>query len=472
MSPFMRQRVTDGQSAWFSLSERFLSFVRSRAVLAGTHSTRAGAPSSCLRTPFVMAMWTFGVMFADDARAGVFVQPTPDGAAPCGTNWSYIATGQFLPIRTSTVGSNGLPGAVVYWNTNSGLLQFDPHGHAITTLIITHTKGTVNVSATSPGPFYFPDGQYTVNAYSSATGVEGQRTFPAVVAVSGLQPTTFASRLAITIGAPLGPSLTTTGDAGNIASTTGYWDQPWAFPTNVLTPGLSSTNPAYTSFWASNSTLSITNFKVIGQTTHSNINLLGYGSGQGIFQYTANGIVGTQVGPVIPFDASSMVVLYDFYLHQQGERFSVCWKTASEEDTVGFDVFRWDGTAWAKLNDSLIKAQGEMGGTYGVEDPLANSTETFRYKLVEYETDGGVQVYGPFDVAASNPRMETVTITPEGVRLRWFSRAGETYEVQKSTDIGNGYEVIASGLPATLPVNDWTDPSISMKAAYYRVRVE
>ncbi len=270
--------------------------------MCAANRAREGASSSCLRVPLAMAaIWTLGVVFTDDARAEVFVQPTITGTAPCGTNWSDIATGQFLPIRsTGTPASNGLPGAVVYWNTNSGLLQLDPHGHSMSTVIITYTLGTNNVTSTTPGPFYYPSGQTAVNSISETTTVEGRRTFPAVVAVSGLPPTTFASRLGMTIGPPLGPTLATSGDAGNIASTTGYWDQPWAFPTNILMSGLSSTNPAYIGFWSSNSTLAITNFRTVGQSANLNVNLLGYGSQQAVFQYSVNGITGNQIGPVIP----------------------------------------------------------------------------------------------------------------------------------------------------------------------------
>jgi len=41
-------------------------------------------------------------------------------------------------------------------------------------------------------------------------------------------------------------------------------------------------------------------FRTIGQNANLNANILGFGVGQGVFQYTANGIVGNQVGAVIP----------------------------------------------------------------------------------------------------------------------------------------------------------------------------
>ncbi len=169
---------------------------------------------------------------------------------------------------------------------------------------------------------------------------------------------------------------------------------------------------------------------------------------------------------------TTRVTLYDFYLQKATGGVSVCWQTASEEDTVGFDLFRWDGGAWGKVNDALILSQGEMGGSYSVVDPLANATDSFTYKLVEHETDGGVQEYGPFDVSVIKPRLENLAITPEGVVLRWLSREQDTYEVQKTGNLHDGFTPLATGLPATPPVNVYTDGTETVNGAYYRVRVE
>jgi hypothetical protein len=44
----------------------------------------------------------------------------------------------------------------------------------------------------------------------------------------------------------------------------------------------------------------ISNFKTIGQNSNANANILGYGIGFATFQYGINGVVGNQVGAVIP----------------------------------------------------------------------------------------------------------------------------------------------------------------------------
>ena len=169
---------------------------------------------------------------------------------------------------------------------------------------------------------------------------------------------------------------------------------------------------------------------------------------------------------------STRVTLYDFYLREEGGQVLVCWQTASEENTVGFDVYRWDGAGWTKVNAALILGSGEMGGSYGVVDPLANATDAFTYKLVEIETDGGIQEYGPYELAAGNPRLQNVSAGEGGVTLRWLSREGETYEVRKSPSLLLPPLPIASGLPATPPANEYTDKDKSGGAAFYQIRAE
>lgn len=162
----------------------------------------------------------------------------------------------------------------------------------------------------------------------------------------------------------------------------------------------------------------------------------------------------------------TLVVLCDFYMQEVNGNISVCWQTASEENTVGFDLFRWDGTGWVKVNNALIPGNGEMGGSYQVVDAAANSTDTFRYKLVEYETGGGVQEYERPDLSVRNPRLENITLSPGGVVLRWLSREQDTYQVQKAPKIGADFEPLATSLPATPPVNVYTDQTENASGAY------
>ncbi len=179
------------------------------------------------------------------------------------------------------------------------------------------------------------------------------------------------------------------------------------------------------------------------------------------------------LGTLAPTGAPAQVVLYDFYLQQVNGGVSVCWQTASEEDAVGFDVFREENGAWVKVNTAMIPAEGwpngGVGASYCVADAGAKVDGTYRYKLVEYETTGKVCEYGPFERSAWLPRLSSFTATPAGVVIQWQSRAGELYDVLKAVDARGAYAPAATGLPATPPVNAWTDPAASAGAAFYRI---
>jgi len=170
---------------------------------------------------------------------------------------------------------------------------------------------------------------------------------------------------------------------------------------------------------------------------------------------------------------TSRVVLYDFYMQAVNGGVSVCWQTASEEKTVGFDLYRWQDGAWVKVNGAFVYAQGVdgMGASYCVVDAGANATDEFRYKLVETESGGGTQEYGPFDVAAWGLRLDNVVASAEGVTIRWLGRAQDTYEIWKSVDLMRGFERLASGIAGVEPVTSFTDENAEGNA-FYRIRTE
>jgi hypothetical protein len=262
------------------------------SFVGGRDSAEGNQPGNATMATRRVGLALLAVLaLAIQASAGVYVPPQPSdisGTTPSGLAWSAVATGTALPIRTS--GTNPLnltPGAVAYFNTLTGQLQVDPKGLTLNAMIITYTTGTVNISGTTPGPFTYATGT-AANSYSPLTGTP--KTFPAKDPLTaGLPPTTFASRVGLTIGTPLSASLSNTGDPGNIASTgpSGFWNLGWSFPLDLVNSG-------------SVSAMVISNFKTIGQNSNANANILGYGLGFATFQYGINGATGTQVGAVIP----------------------------------------------------------------------------------------------------------------------------------------------------------------------------
>ncbi len=191
------------------------------------------------------------------------------------------------------------------------------------------------------------------------------------------------------------------------------------------------------------------------------------------------GSTSTTVAPIFEMAGTmgpTLVVLYDFYLQSlpAGE-VQVCWQTASEDNTLGFDLYRWGANGWVKVNAAMIPAQGwpqgGIGARYCVDDPGANATDTFRYKLVEFETTGAVREYGPFERSAWMPRLSNFNPTPGGLVIQWLSREAEVYDVLKASDLRGEFTPMATGLPATPPLNSWTDRAPSA-CGFYRVEAQ
>lgn len=238
------------------------------------------------------------VALALEASAAVFVQPPVSGTTPSGIPWSAVATGTALPIRSSGT-QNGLPGAVAYWNTQTGQLQIDPKGWNISLFNFTYTTGTVNTTGTTPGPLTYASGTSPTTAVvSGATGVENQRTLPAG---TWTLITCAPARIAGTVSLTRSPTLTTSYDPGNGAGGSspyatspdgnpvgaGWFTQPWAFPLGMVNSG-------------SVASMSVDNWKTFGVSGNANANILGYGNYRSTFQYTVDGVVGNMVGAVIP----------------------------------------------------------------------------------------------------------------------------------------------------------------------------
>lgn len=239
------------------------------------------------------------VALALQAAAAVFQQPTLTGTSPSGIDWSAVSTGTALPIRSSGT-ANGLPGAVAYWNTQTGQLQIDPRGWNISLFNFTYTTGTVNTTGSTPGPMTYASGTSPTSAtVSGATGLANQKTFPAGTWTT---LTVAPARVAGTVSLTRSPTLATAYDDGNgagngtspyatspdgLACVPGWFNQPWAFPLSLVNSG-------------SVSSMDISNWRTFGVVGNANANVLGYGNYQSTFQYTVDGVTGNQVGAVIP----------------------------------------------------------------------------------------------------------------------------------------------------------------------------
>jgi len=110
--------------------------------------------------------------------------------------------------------------------------------------------------------------------------------------------------------------------------------------------------------------------------------------------YLAGGLCELAVTPAL----LTPVVVSDLKSLETPDGVVVEWTTASEIGAAGFDLFRWDGDAWKKVNRRFVTALQEapQGGRYRVVDPDAPRGVRSTYAVREAFGQGGSRSYGPF----------------------------------------------------------------------------
>ena len=90
---------------------------------------------------------------------------------------------------------------------------------------------------------------------------------------------------------------------------------------------------------------------------------------------------------------------------------TVEWETASELDTVGFNLLRGESSdgPFEQVNEVLIPSTGDTltGGSYAYDDATVTAGKTYYYLLEEIESSGNSNRHGPITVqAGSSARWE------------------------------------------------------------------
>jgi hypothetical protein len=100
----------------------------------------------------------------------------------------------------------------------------------------------------------------------------------------------------------------------------------------------------------------------------------------------------------------TQVILSHFGVFERNGQMIVRWETASETNTLGFNLFRLDPATgeYKQVNSGLLPAMHKphRGGKYSIKDAGASPGNTYTYNLVEVEVHGGQISYGPFTVFA------------------------------------------------------------------------
>jgi hypothetical protein len=101
------------------------------------------------------------------------------------------------------------------------------------------------------------------------------------------------------------------------------------------------------------------------------------------------------------------------------------WSTASELDTVGFNLYRSDNSdgPFEMVNASLVPSSSDplTGGEYKYEDTSVTPGKTYYYRLEDVEVNGATTQHGPIEVKAESEGRSALI---SGVSLIIFSIIG------------------------------------------------
>ena len=92
------------------------------------------------------------------------------------------------------------------------------------------------------------------------------------------------------------------------------------------------------------------------------------------------------------------------------------WTTASELDTVGYNLYRGENPSgeFIKVNKELIPSSGDAlaGGDYRFIDPLVKPGKIYYYMLEDVDSLGSTQRNGPITIKTETYRwLEIVLVT-------------------------------------------------------------
>ena len=204
----------------------------------------------------------------------------------------------------------------------------------------------------------------------------------------------------------------------------------------------------------------------------------------------------------------------------------VQWETSLEMGTVGYYLERKDSEGnFHRVNDVLVPAALFWQGTgaYEVPDEGASPGGTFTYRLIEIDSYGCQNAFGPYvvsvtgngasfeewraerfsdeqlaDSGLSAPdadadgdghtnedeyltgtdpidsesilRLIGMEQHEEGFVLKWTSEAGRTYTIEGASSPNGAFRAAATGIPATPPVNRYSPVPDSF--SFFRVRLQ
>ena len=100
--------------------------------------------------------------------------------------------------------------------------------------------------------------------------------------------------------------------------------------------------------------------------------------------------------PAKPTCGPTAVAVASFTATRLHQGVRVRWRTGTEADLLGFQVYRSRAHSWKRLSRSLIVAKGSSsGGSYRFVDQTARRGVAYRYRLEAVNRDGTANWFGP-----------------------------------------------------------------------------
>ena len=154
----------------------------------------------------------------------------------------------------------------------------------------------------------------------------------------------------------------------------------------------------------------------------------------------------------------------------------VAWQTASEVDTLAFDLYRQvqDGASGAKAvswmlvnTDPVLATDSITGGQYSVVDTTAAIPGTYTYQLVEWDLDGSPSVVGVYQLAVST-QPQFIKVQPQNGQLLLEWQGGVApYRLEHRRQL-TGTEVWTEVLLRDPNATKWVVP-LDAGSGFYRI---
>ena len=115
--------------------------------------------------------------------------------------------------------------------------------------------------------------------------------------------------------------------------------------------------------------------------------------------------------------SSTNIELSEFYAVFGDSQVTLFWKTETELNNAGFNIFRseTENDGYAQINDSLIPAEGtsQQGALYEFVDAAVQNGKTYYYKLEDLDLGGNPTMHGPViaNVPVSTSTSTTISAT-------------------------------------------------------------